>query len=481
MNTRRDLLRLATGGIGALALHAMESQALGSPPGIDPIRPLMSRQPHFPPRYDRMIVLFQYGSPSQVDTFDYKPELQKRSGEQLPDSYLQKENIRKLLGYGFELMGSPFAWSQHGTNGLWISELFPKLAEHADDLCVIRSMVSDSNNHAPASLCMNTGALVEGKPSLGSWVTYGLGTENQDLPGFVVLYNVGPYSGAANFKSGFLPPSFGATHFRHRGTPIFDLLPPTQSIPHQKRTLELIQSLNQEHRARNPENAALDGRIASYEMAYRMQSSAMSIGDFSDETTATQQLYGLDRPETEEYGRMCLLARRLSESGVRVVQLFNGVANPKEGWDAHTRLVENHRFNALRTDQPIAGLLQDLKQRGLLDRTLVVWCGEFGRMPMWDSGSGRRRSDAGRNHNALGFSVWLAGGGVRGGTTIGATDELGLFAETNPFRVRDLHTTLLHGFGLNADDLTFPVSGRDERITGIADIARVIPNVFPGS
>ncbi|MEQ1829570.1 MAG: DUF1501 domain-containing protein, partial [Pirellula sp.] len=385
---------------------------------------------------------------------------------------------QNTLSYGFELMASPFRWKQHGQSGLWISELFPHVAEHVDELCIIRSMVADSNNHAPASLSMNTGALIEGKPSLGSWITYGLGTENQNLPGFVVLYNVGPYSGSANYKGGFMPSAYSATHFRHHGTPIFDLLPPSHLAKTQRQTIDLLQRLNRSHQMQRPGQSQLDNRIATYEMAYRMQHETLAIGDLNNESESTLRLYGLHEKETEEYGRMCLIARRLVEKGVRVVQVFNGVAKPKEGWDAHVGLAENHRFNALRTDRPIAGLIADLKARGLLERTLIVWCGEFGRLPMFDAGNGRKRIDAGRNHNALGFSMWMAGGGVHGGKALGATDELGLFAEQSPYSVRDLHSTILRGFGLDANQLTFPNSGRDERIIGVEDAGQVIEGVF---
>jgi hypothetical protein len=477
--SRRQMMHTATAGVSSMALQLMLAKdGQANSPNTRMVNLLEARPPMFPASVDRMIFLFQYGSPSQVDTFDYKPELQRRNGQSLPDSYLANPKIRNTLSYGFELMASPFRWKQHGESGQWISELFPNVAKHADELCVIRSMVADSNNHAPASLSINTGALIEGKPSLGSWITYGLGTENQNLPGFVVLYDVGPYSGSANYKSGFLPTALSATHIRHRGVPILDLVPPEDIAGSQRKTLDLVQRLNRLHLDSRPQHASLSSRIESYELAYRMQYETLEVGDLNRESDSTQRAYGLHEKETADYGRMCLIARRLVEKGVRVVQIFNGVANPKEGWDAHVALEENHRFNAKRTDQPIAALLADLKARGLLERTLVVWCGEFGRLPMFDSGSGRKRSDAGRNHNALAFSMWMAGGGVQGGNQIGATDELGLFAEQNPFTIRDLHTTILHGFGLDANDLVFPHAGRDERIIGVAGDGQRIDGVF---
>ncbi len=481
---RRSFLHHATAGVSSLAFATMTQQqgrAVTSDEDsipIDPVQPLLPRPTHFPAKVDRMIFLFQYGSPSQVDTFDYKPELQRREGQPLPDSYRANPKLAHTLTYGRELMASPFGFSQHGTNGLWVSELFPNVAKHADDLCVVRSMFAESNNHAPASLSMNTGVLVEGKPSLGSWLTYGLGSVNQNLPGYVVLFNVGPYGGPTNFANGFLQPAFSGIHFRYSGPPVLDLVPPSILESTQRQTIDLVQRLNRMHQASRTGHPELDGRIAAYELAYRMQAEAMSIGDLASETKETQDAYGIHEKETAEYGRMCLLSRRLVESGVRVVQLFNGVASPKDGWDAHTKLFENHRYNARRTDQPIAALLADLKQRGLLERTLVVWCGEFGRTPMWDSGSGRLRSDAGRNHNPLGFSIWMAGGGIQGGRTIGSTDEFGLFAQESPYSVRDLHSTILHAFGLDSNDLYFTNSGRQERLIGVADSAKLINGLF---
>ncbi len=483
--SRRNWIHNATAGVSSLALATMlDDRSMAVSPHdevsipIDPIQPLKPRPTHFQAKVDRMIFLFQYGSPSQVDTFDYKPELQKREGHLLPDSYYANPKLKHTLSYGKELMASPFAWRQHGQNGLWVSELFPHVANHADDLCVVRSMFSDSNNHAPASLNMNTGVLIEGKPSLGAWLTYGLGSVNQNLPGYVVLYNIGPYGGPANFANGFLQPAFSGIHFRDQGPPVLDLVPPSIFDVTQRQTIDLVQRLNRMHQASRPGYPELDGRIAAYELAYRMQAEAMSMGDLGSETKETIDMYGIHDKETADYGRMCLLSRRLIESGVRVVQLYNGVASPKDGWDAHTKLEENHRYNAKRTDKPIAALLKDLKQRGLLENTLVVWCGEFGRTPMWDSGSGRLRSDAGRNHNPLGFSIWMAGGGIRGGRTIGATDEFGLFAQESPYSVRDLHATILHCFGLDANQLYFTNSGRQERLIGVADSANVIEGLF---
>lgn len=475
---RRDILQGMTGGVGSLALATMLGRS-GLTAGLcsDP-SPGMESARKFAPTADRMIFLFQFGSPSQVDTFDYKPELQRRDGEAIPKHYREDPKLANILAYGSEWMGSPFGAKQHGECGSWVSDILPHMAQHVDELCIIRSMVSDSNNHAPASLLVNTGVVQEGKPSLGSWLTYGLGCINQNLPPYVVLYDVGPYAGPANYHHGFLPAALSATHFRTRGEPIRDLKPPLTRAASQRDVLDLTQKLNRKHQSQHALHPELDARIASYELAYRMQSEALQVGDISDESAATLESYGIDRPETSDYGRMCLMARRLVERGVRVVQLFQGVADPKEGWDAHSDLKGNHEFNARRTDLPTGALLADLKQRGLLDSTLVVWCGEFGRTPMVDTDGGRTRKDAGRNHNNLAFSIWMAGGGVKGGQVIGATDDFGLFATDRPCNVHDLHTTILKAFGIDADELYFEHAGRQERLIGIQGGGSVIAGVL---
>ncbi len=475
---RRQMLQRITGGIGPLALATMlshQNRSLGAPVGESQG---MESAKRFAPTADRMIFLFQFGSPSQVDTFDYKPELQRRDGENVPKHYLEDSKLKNILSFGNEWMASPFGAKQYGQSGVWVSDILPHMAQHVDDMCIIRSMVSDSNNHAPASLLVNTGIVQEGKPSLGSWLTYGLGNINENLPPYVVLYDVGPYGGPANYHHGFLPAASAATLFRTRGEPIRDLRPPAQRARSQRKVLELVQKLNHQHQSQHTLHPELDARIASYELAYRMQSEALEIGDLADESAATLEAYGMDRPETSGYGRMCLMARRLVERGVRVVQLYQGVIDPKEGWDAHQDLKGNHEFNALRTDRPIGALLSDLKQRGLLETTLVVWCGEFGRTPMVDNGGGRTRKDAGRNHNNLAFSIWMAGGGVKGGQVLGATDDFGLFATEMPSTVHDLHATLLRAFGLDADELYFEHAGRQERLIGVQGGGSVIKGVF---
>jgi hypothetical protein len=347
----------------------------------------------------------------------------------------------------------------------------PLTAEHADRLCVVRSMHSDSSNHAPATYQMNTGSILGGKPSLGSWLTYGLGSENANLPGYVMLFEVGGLGGSANWSNAFLPAAYQGTRFRHDGQALANLEPPPGFAPVQRSTLDLTQAFNRGHLAGRPGQPDLEGRIATYELAYRMQTEAADVGDLADESAETLALYGVDDPHrpTASYGRMCLLARRLVERGVRVVQLYNAV--DKYGWDGHDKSHEFHERNSRQTDGPTAALLADLARRGLLDETLVVWGGEFGRTPM-------EQGEGGRNHNPYGFTIWLAGGGVNGGRSIGATDEIGLRAVDDRQHVRDLHATILAAFGLDHERLVFPHDGRDERLTGVLGAARPIGGVL---
>ena len=354
---------------------------------------------------------------------------------------------------------------------MWVSELCPRVAEHVDDLCFIHSIQSDSNNHAPSSYQLHTGDVRPGKASLGSWVTYGLGSENSDLPGYVMLFDAGPLGGAANYSNGFLPAAFQPTRLRDTGTPVLDLLPPEEFAAGQRASLDLIRELNLRHRDARPGFTELDARIASYELAYRMQSSALEVGDMEREPEHLRRAYGFEEKDkrTASFGRKCLLARRLVERGVRFVQVYD--MPDKDGWDAHGELVKNHTPRARWTDQPAAALLEDLKQRGLLDSTLVIWASEFGRTPMM-------QGNVGRQHNAAGFTIWMAGGGVRPGIRIGATDEIGLMAVERPHSVKDLHATILTALGLNNEELSFEVSGRQERLTGVAGTAKVIEGVL---
>jgi hypothetical protein len=478
--SRREFLARAGAGFGAVAfgaLRTLDARAAGAAgkPLIDPLNPIVPRTPHFPARAKSVIFLFMVGGPSQIDTFDYKPALQQLNGQPVPETIRRAVEATRhanvFHGCKEELLASPFQWAQYGESGLWVSELFTNVARHVDDLCFIHSLQADSNNHGPASYQLHTGDIRAGKASLGSWVTYGLGTENQDLPGYVMLFDAGPLGGAANYSNGFLPPAFQPTRLRDRGTPVLDLLPPESFAAGQRQSLDLLRDLNLRHREHRAEFAELDARIASYELAYRMQSSALEVGDIEREPDFVRREYGLEHkePRTQSFGRKCLLARRLVEKGVRFVQVYD--MPDKDGWDAHDKLTDNHRPRAVWTDQPIAALLADLKQRGLLDTTLVIWASEFGRTPMM-------QGDHGRQHNAAGFTVWLAGGGVRAGTRIGATDEIGLMATEQPIPFRDLHATILTALGLDHEALSFEVSGRQERLTGVAGMARPVNGVL---
>ena len=478
--SRREFLIRSGAGFGAVAFSALaqiQARAEHSfkAPVIDPLNPYAPRQPHFKPRAKSVIFLFMVGGPSHVDTWDYKSELQKLDGKPVPESIRKAVEATKFAnvfhGCKEELMASPFKFQQYGQSGAWVSELYPHLAQHVDDLCLIHSIQADSNNHAPASYQLHTGDIRPGKASLGSWVTYGLGTQNQDLPGYVMLFEAGPLGGAANYSNGFLPAAFQPTRLRDKGTPVLDLLPPDEFASGQRASLDLIRKLNLKHREKRAGFTELDARIASYELAYRMQSAAVDVGNIDSEPDYLRRSYGFEDKDkrTVGFGRKCLLARRLVERGVRFVQLYD--MPDKDGWDAHAELTKNHPPRARWTDQPIAALLADLKQRGLLDSTLVIWASEFGRTPMM-------QGDKGRQHNAAGFTVWLAGGGTKSGQRIGATDEVGLMAvrEAHPFR--DLHATILAGLGLEHEELGFEVNGRTERLTGVAGSAKIIPDVL---
>jgi hypothetical protein len=478
--SRRDFLSRMSTGFGALALTTLtrinaRAAEGGARAGLDPLNVFAPRTPALAPRATSVIFLFMVGGPSHVDTFDHKPVLQQLGGKPVPDSIrkaveaTQHANVFK--GCKDELMASSFKWSRYGQSGMWVSELYPRIAEHVDDLCFIHSLQAESNNHAPASYQLHTGEILPGKASLGSWVTYGLGTENQNLPGYVMLFDAGPLGGAANYSNGFLPPAFQPTRLRDQGPPVLNLLPPEEFAGGQRASLNLIKELNLRHRADRPGFAELDARIASYELAYRMQSAALEVGHLDDEPGYLRATYGLDDPDqrTQSFGRKCLLARRLVERGVRFVQVYD--MPDKDGWDAHEGLVKNHTPRARWTDRPCAALITDLKQRGLLDSTLVIWASEFGRTPMMQGNNGRQ-------HNAAGFTIWMTGGGVKPGVRIGATDELGLMAVERPIRFRDLHATILRALGLPHEDLSFQHNGRQERLTGVAGRAKVIEGVL---
>jgi hypothetical protein len=476
--SRRHALSRIGCGFGALALEALTRQshaAVKPAVSLNPTAPMQARRPHFAPRAKSVIFLYMVGGPGSMDTFDYKPELQKRGGQKVPDSLRKGVEGTRFAnifhGCKEELLASPWEFKPYGESGLMVSSLFPHTARHADDLCLIHSMQANSNNHAPASIQMHTGEITGGKASIGSWVTYGLGSENENLPGYVLLFDAGPLGGATNYASGFLPAAFQGTRLRDRGTPMLDLLPPPEFASGQARTYAALRQLNLVHRSARPGFTELDARIASYELAYRMQAAALEVGNIETEPLPLQERFGLNHAnkETASFGRKCLLARRLVERGVRFVQLYDMME--KDGWDAHDKLKENHEKHALAVDQPIGALLGDLKERGLLDTTLVIWASEFGRTPMAQGNSGRQ-------HNAAGFTIWMAGGGVKPGLRYGATDELGLAVIDRPVPFRDLHATILALLGIEHERLYFETSGRLERLTGVQNEARVLTSLM---
>ena len=462
--SRRDFLSRAGLGFGSLALTfllAQEAEA-SQTGGAKRFNALAPKSPMFATKAKSVIFLFMYGGPSQVDTFDPKSDLEKYNGKTM-STVIHNAGEVKTFGGGNNapLMRSPYKFQKYGKSGIEVSEIFPHVGSCVDDMCFIRSIYGDSNNHAPALFEMNTGSIMQGHPSIGSWVSYGLGTENQNLPGFVVMtdHRGGPIGGAPNWSSGFMPATYQGTVFRASGTPILDLAPAPGVTPEQQRTsLDLLGKLNDEHLRANAGDSDLEARIAAYELAYRMQANAPEVVDISRETEETKELYGLNEARTEKFGRKCLLARRLVERGVRFVQIYSGGGHGDDTWDAHGDIVGNHGKHAGDTDKPIAGLLKDLKRKGLLDSTLVVWAGEFGRMPISQGGTGR-------DHNPASQTVWLAGGGVKGGTVVGSSDEVGYRAGDEPHHIRDLHATILHSMGLNDMALTYLYNGRYQRLT----------------
>jgi hypothetical protein len=422
---------------------------------------LEAKRPHFPARAKHVVFLFMNGAPSQVDTFDPKPALEKHHGTTYRGATPVGSNGRPI-GH---LMKSPFPFTRHGQSGLKISSLFPHTARFADDLCVIRSMYTDTAAHASGCLQLNTGSVLLGKPSLGAWMSYGLGTESESLPSFVVMtdHRGGPISGASNWSAGYMPAAYQGTLFRSKGSPLLDLAsPPGQSAGSQRRTIDLIQDLNRRHVAAHPDQEELAARIESYELAFKMQSTAAAVVDLALEDNRTREMYGLDHERTRDFGSKCLLARRLLERGVRFIQLYSGGGHLEDTWDGHSDCIKNHTLHAGETDQPVAALLADLKRTGLWEQTLVVWGGEFGRTPTSEG-----VNKPGRDHNPYGFSMWLAGAGVKGGQAVGATDELGFNAIESRCHISDLHATILHLMGLDHKRLTYFYQGMDQRLTGV--------------
>jgi hypothetical protein len=456
--SRRDLLAEAGLGFGALAALGV----LGR--DVSAAHPLAPRPGHHRPRARAVISLFMHGGPSQLDTFDPKPMLARYAGQTLPESFgnLDLEFTKTSTA---QVLPSRRGFARHGESGLEISDLYPRLAAHADRLAVVRSCHHTEFNHSPALYFLHSGNRQMGRPSLGAWCTYGLGSEAEDLPGYVVMRDGPLKGGPETYGAGFLPAVHQATELRNVAPPILHLGRSANTPPLDTRALlSFAQTLNRHHAALRPGDDRLSARIAAGELAFRMQTAAPEAIDLARETAATHRLYGLDRDETRAFGTQCLIARRLVERGVRFVQLYHGGGNV--GWDTHGNNDGQHQINALQTDQPIAGLLEDLAARGLLDSTLVQWGGEFGRTPTSEGSDGR-------DHNPYGFSVWLAGGGVRGGMAYGATDDFGFKAVDKKVPIRDLHATLLHLLGLGHEELTYLFQGLDQKLTGV-EPARVI-------
>ena len=457
---RRHFLWNSGSGLGAIALACLlqeETRGSDTGPGFG------ARPSHFPGPAKRILHIYAAGGVSHVDTFDYKPELTRLDGKTMAG----KRKVDTFFGRPGNLMQSPFEFRRRGQSGLWVSELLPHLAECADDLCMIRSMVAKSSNHTPATFQMNSGFTLNGFPSMGSWVTYGLGSENRDLPGFVVLPDPRglPAGGSINWTAGFLPASHQGVAFRNSGDPLPYLsTPPTVSSRRRASEMELLARMNREHLEINPGDSALAARLQSYELAARMQMTIPDIVDLDTARPETRRLYGLDHEKTAGFGRNCLLARRLLEKGVRVVQVWIGGAfgRPRINWDGHEDIKENHTDQADTMDRPLAGLLKDMKERGMLKDTLVVWSTEFGRTPFTE-GLGAK----GRDHHQLAFTCWLAGAGVRKGFSYGASDEVGYDVARDPVTIYDFHATILHLLGLDHKKLTFYHNGIQRRLTDV--------------
>ena len=465
--TRREFLWETGAGFTGLALSGLldadflSRQAVAADGQRKFVNPLAPKDPHFDPKATSVIFLYMYGGPSHIDTFEYKPKMKGMDGKTV-DVKTFGRGGRKSRG---RIVETRWNFKQHGKCGQWVSDLFPHFATCVDDVAFIHSMTADSPIHGSAMLMMNSGKIVSGSPCLGSWANYGLGTQNENLPGFVVMLDPrgGPISGAKNWSAGYMPASFQATIMRSQGNAILNLKRPGDlSDSMQRRLLDTLRAYNNEHQVRRVDNSDLAARIASYELAYKMQSSAPEATDLAQETKQTQEAYGLDRKESSYFGRQCLLARRLVERGVRFIQVYSGGNHNDANWDAHGDLKRNHDMHALETDKPIAGLIKDLKQRGLFEKTLIVWGGEFGRQPTAEYAKG-----TGRDHNSYGFTMWMAGGGIKGGVNVGKTDELGSAAVEDRFHVRNLHATVLQQLGLDPNRLSYFFNGLDQKLVGV--------------
>ena len=461
--TRRKLLERTSAGFGSLALAVLlHDEAAATTPSRS--SSLVPRLPHLKPRAKRIIFLFMHGGPSQVDTFDYKPLLARDHGKPLP---FDKPRIQ--FAQTGNLAASPWKFQQHGQSGLWVSGLFPHVARHVDDLCIINSMHTDNVVHGDAVIQLHTGSEVFERPSMGAWLTYGLGTQNQNLPGYLTLSPAYAHGGIANFGAAFLPAV-------HQGTPIGNDRMPIKdaairyirnaqwSRQAQRVQIEFLEKMNRQKLESSTVDSILEARIESFELAFRMQTEVPQVMDISSESKATLEMYGLNDSRTADFGRQCLLARRFSESGVRMVQCSHSYK-----WDQHSKLKIKHAENAAEVDRPIAALLTDLKSRGLLEDTLVLWGGEFGRTPTVQGKDGR-------DHNPHGYTMWMAGGGIRGGMTYGATDDYGFYRVSDPVHIHDLHATMLHLLGLDHKKLTYRHAGRDFRLTDVH--GRVVKEIF---
>ncbi|HYZ83886.1 MAG TPA: DUF1501 domain-containing protein [Bryobacteraceae bacterium] len=449
--SRREMLCRCANGFGGLALASLLAEAQGAP------------APHFPAKAKSVIFLFMDGGPSQMDTFDPKPRLRADHGKTLPF-----KPPTTVFNISDKILGSPFDFARHGQSGAHVSDLFPHVAKMVDELTIIRSMVSDHSEHTAANYFMHSGSGFQGRPSMGGWLVYGLGSECKNLPGFLVLESgLIPPGGMDLFGSGFLPATYQGTIFRKGNHPVADLQPREASPELQQAKLRVLSRLSQGVKERFYNSSEVEATIQNYELAFRMQSEVPQLVDLSGESEATRRLYGLDERDSEEFGRQCLLARRLVERGVRFVELLPPFRKGVDRWDQHSSLEDGHRTNARAVDKPIAGLLRDLKSRGLLDETIVLWGGEFGRTPCAQMGREGFTKSVGRDHNPFGFTMWIAGGGFRPGIAYGSTDEFGYYATENKVHVHDLHATILHQLGLDHKRLTYRFGGRDMRLTDV--------------
>lgn len=465
--TRRQFLWEVGAGFTGVALAGMlddtffARQALAADNETPWKNPLAPKKPHFPGKAKSVIFLYMYGGPSHMDTFEYKPALYGRDNQTVQVKTFGRGG-HKNVG---RIVEPRWKFKQYGKSGKWVSDLFPNVGTCVDDIAFIHSMTADSPIHGSAMLQMNTGKILSGSPCMGSWINYGLGTENENLPGFVVMLDPrgGPISGPKNWTSGYMPAYYQATTIAATDTPILDLNRPVGlSDGEQRAMLDTLRQYNEAHAAPRVDNSNLAARVASYELAYKMQATAPEATDLSKEPEHIKEMYGLNKKITEPFGRQCLMARRLVERGVRFIQIYSGGSHNDANWDAHGDLKANHDLHAGETDQPIAALIKDLKQRGLLDSTLIVWGGEFGRQPTAEYAEG-----TGRDHNAYGFTMWMAGGGVKGGVSVGQTDELGSAAVGDPYKVKHLHATMLHCLGFDPNRLSYFYAGLDQKLVGV--------------